>query len=310
MSRFCANCGTEVDETALFCPTCGQPIDQDVEAAIPPAPSWPEPDAATGADAGWGESTRPMEPPAADRDTPASAPEPQVGQQLDEGKPYAAPPPPIQRQAEPPIERQAEPPIQRPAEPEIRPVSERRFEVPGEPVGPEPARDPMADRGDRAAWEGRDPSATGRAAPPPSSPSSPAAGTDRPAGSPPAANLPVTAPVTLSGWLIGVGAGIAALGALIALFDSFGAVMDLLLLVALAGVAVSVFFATALPAMSQLRLATLAIVVFAFGAAVDRLLLGAAGAGELLLFLGTAAAVIGVFLVELGRDQPLGGPQR
>jgi hypothetical protein len=29
--------------------------------------------------------------------------------------------------------------------------------------------------------------------------------------------------------------------------------------------------------------------------------------GELLLFLGAAAAVIGALLLELGRDQPLGG---
>ena len=25
MTRFCANCGTEVDDNAVFCPTCGQP---------------------------------------------------------------------------------------------------------------------------------------------------------------------------------------------------------------------------------------------------------------------------------------------
>ena len=42
MARFCANCGTEVDESAVFCPTCGQAIDQAAEVAIPPAPSWPE----------------------------------------------------------------------------------------------------------------------------------------------------------------------------------------------------------------------------------------------------------------------------
>jgi zinc-ribbon domain len=43
MTRYCANCGTEVDETAAFCPTCGQPIDQADEVGIPPAPAWPEP---------------------------------------------------------------------------------------------------------------------------------------------------------------------------------------------------------------------------------------------------------------------------
>ena len=43
MARFCANCGTEVDESAIFCPTCGQPIDEAIETEMPPAPAWPEP---------------------------------------------------------------------------------------------------------------------------------------------------------------------------------------------------------------------------------------------------------------------------
>ena len=43
MSRFCPNCGTEVDDNAVFCPTCGQPIDQATETEMPPAPAWPEP---------------------------------------------------------------------------------------------------------------------------------------------------------------------------------------------------------------------------------------------------------------------------
>ena len=45
MARYCANCGTEVEENAVFCPTCGQPIDQATETEIPPAPAWPEPPA-------------------------------------------------------------------------------------------------------------------------------------------------------------------------------------------------------------------------------------------------------------------------
>ena len=42
MSRYCANCGTEVEDLAVFCPTCGQPIDQASETEIPAAPAWPE----------------------------------------------------------------------------------------------------------------------------------------------------------------------------------------------------------------------------------------------------------------------------
>ncbi len=42
MARYCANCGTEVEQNAVFCPTCGQAIDQATETEIPPAPAWPE----------------------------------------------------------------------------------------------------------------------------------------------------------------------------------------------------------------------------------------------------------------------------
>jgi hypothetical protein len=41
MARVCANCGTEVDDDALFCPTCGEPIEHGGEPALPPAPDWP-----------------------------------------------------------------------------------------------------------------------------------------------------------------------------------------------------------------------------------------------------------------------------
>ena len=80
----------------------------------------------------------------------------------------------------------------------------------------------------------------------------------------------------------------------------------LLVLVAMGGVAVSVFFSSSLPAFGHVRLATLAIVLVALGAATDRILAGVGGAGELLLFLGAAAAVIGAVLFEIGRDQPMG----
>jgi hypothetical protein len=139
------------------------------------------------------------------------------------------------------------------------------------------------------------------AQPPPAAAGAPAAG--------PAINVPFTTPVTLSAWLIGVGAAVAALGALIGLFDGSGVVIDLLALIALVGVAASVFFGTVLPAIPHLRFITLAVVLVAFGASLDRLGIGRAGAGDLLLFLGAAAAAIGAVLLELGRDQPVGGPQ-
>ncbi|MEO8510729.1 MAG: zinc ribbon domain-containing protein [Chloroflexota bacterium] len=61
--RTCANCGTEVDEDAAFCPSCGQPLaaEPSTPGAPPPAPSWhageDEPELARGAStAAWSRS--------------------------------------------------------------------------------------------------------------------------------------------------------------------------------------------------------------------------------------------------------------
>jgi hypothetical protein len=121
--------------------------------------------------------------------------------------------------------------------------------------------------------------------------------------------LPLTTPVTLSSWLIGVGSAVASLGAFIGLFDGSGVVIDLLAFVTLAAVAVTVFAPSVLPAIPHLRFITLAVVLLVFGVGLDRLGVGRAGAGDLLLFLGAAAAAIGAVILELGHDQPIGGPQ-
>ena len=250
MARFCANCGTEVDDNAVFCPTCGQPIDQDVEAEMPAAPAWPEPERAPAAE--------PAEP--AERDA-VREPAPRRPDLLDDEHESRAPAP----FAEEPTRLESR-----------VPEADRPAEAP-------PPRSP--------AREGAPPAdgAGGRAGP--------------------AIDLPLTMPVTLSAWLIGGGAVLGGLGALVALFDGFGTIIDALLLVGLLAVAATVFAATHLPAFKHLRLATLAVVLVAFGVALDRLGFGAAGIGELLLFLGTAAAAIGALILELGHDQPLGRPQ-
>ena len=229
MSRFCANCGTEVEDSAVFCPTCGQPIDQASDAEMPAAPAWPE--------------RAPVE-----GDAPASV------------------------------------------EDAVDDAWQSRFEEPTrvEPVQPAAGIDAP------------------RAAPPPGPHAA------DPAAGPPAApriNVPFTMPVTLSAWLIGGGSALAALGVLIGLFGGFLNPIDLVLLLFLIGIAVTVFFSASVPAVPHLQLVTLVVVLIGFGMALDRIGFGGAGIGELLLFVGTAAAAIGAIILELGRDQPLGVPQ-
>jgi hypothetical protein len=121
--------------------------------------------------------------------------------------------------------------------------------------------------------------------------------------------VPVTWPVTLSGWLIGGGALVGAIGALIGLFGRTMNPIDILLLLLLLAVAVTVFFSASVPVIPNLRLATLVVALVGFGMGLDRIGFGGVGVGALLLFLGTAAAGIGCILLELGRDEPLGGPR-
>lgn len=225
MARFCASCGTEVEDTAVFCPTCGQPIDQDAETEMPAAPAWPEriPD--------------------------------------------------------------DESPVSSPADPERQP--EARFEEPTRVEEAPPT-----------------------ASVPPAAQAAPRGPPQRERRSSPAVNLPFTMPVTLSAWLIGVGAAVAALGVIVGLFYGFLNPIDLILLLLLLGIAAAVFFASNVPAIPHLRLMTLVVVLIGFGMALDRISIGIAGVSEVLVFLGTAAAAIGAIILELGRDQPLGRPQR
>ncbi len=253
MTRFCAACGTEVDDTAVFCPTCGQPIDQEAESQMPAAPAWPDPE----------REARPVVrdeslAPALDAD--------------DVAPPPAAPRPDNFDDEAAAAHRTADAP------------RDDVTRVEGRVPSPEPP----------AAIARREPAA---------------AGPDRPKRRPAMNSVPVTMPVTLSAWLIGGGSAVAAVGALVSLFDGFGSAIDLLALVALAAIAVSVFLAASIPAIPHQRFVTLAVVLVAFGIGLDRLGFGGSGIGTLLLFLGAAAAAIGAVLLELGRDQPLGGPQ-
>jgi hypothetical protein len=132
---------------------------------------------------------------------------------------------------------------------------------------------------------------------------------DGPSGGLPQIDLPFTMPVTLSGWLIGIGAVVAVLGLIVILIGTALNAIDLLLLVGLLGVAATVFLSAQLPAVPHVRLITLVLSLVAFGVALDRVGLRGGGVGELLLFLGSAAAAIGAVILELGQDQPLGRSQ-
>ncbi len=264
MTRFCSNCGTEVDDDAAFCPSCGRPIDaadrenrDDQTATIPPAPGWPASESPATADddqaAGVDGST------AADdeRGRPLDDAPPRPSGTADRAEPGAAPPPP---RAD---ERAAgQPP--RPGRPAPRSVS------------PLPPRD---GRGDGSQGQQMD--------------------------------LPITWPVTMSGWLVGGGAVLAALGFVVELFpgraDS-GNAMNLIFLVLLLGVVATIFLSASVPAIPHLRLATLCLSFAAFGVALDRLGFGIAGVGTMLVLIGAAAACVGAVILELGRDRPMSGP--
>jgi zinc-ribbon domain len=233
MTRYCPNCGTEVDDTAAFCPTCGQPIDQAAEAEIPPAPAWPDP-------------VRSAEPEEALDPTP---------------DPVAADDP--------------EPPAAAPSDGWVEEPTRVETSPPPAPAAAQPP--PPAEANARRG--------------PPTQPS-----------------LPITWPVTLSAWLIGGGVLLAAVGVIIGMFVQVN-VIDLLLLLLFVAIAATVFFSASVPAIPHLRLATLVVVLIGVGIGIDRIGFGATGAGGLLLFLGVAAAAIGAILLEIGRDQPLGGPR-
>jgi hypothetical protein len=151
----------------------------------------------------------------------------------------------------------------------------------------------------------------GTSPPPPAGPppgaASPGAAGERSTG--PQVELPITWPVTLSGWLIGGGAFVAAVGFLADMFGFRGGnAVNIIFLLLMLGVAATVFVSASLPAIPHLRLATLCVSFLALGIALDRLGFSVAGFGTVLVLLGTAAAASGAVILELGRDQPMAGP--
>ena len=213
---------------------------------------------------------------------------PTCGQPIDQASESEMPPAPGWPES-PRADQEAQPDAAQPVEPVEAPAasSDAAPQSWGDEAAPPPAR-----REDMTRVEAQ----PGTAPPVPG----------RGEGDGPAINLPITMPVTLSAWLIGIGALLAAIGIVIGLFSGDLNPIELILLLLLVAIAATVFFSASLPNVPNLRLATLSVSLIGFGIALDRLGVSGSGVGELLLFLGTAMAAIGVILLELGRDQPLG----
>lgn len=121
------------------------------------------------------------------------------------------------------------------------------------------------------------------------------------------ADMPFTWPTTLSGWLIGIGSAIGALALIPNLFNA----VSLLLFLALAGVAASVFLADRIPKVDRLRLWVLVVSMLGLGVALDRAAFGFVQAGsDSILLLAMLATAGGALLIELDRDRSMPLPGR
>lgn len=132
----------------------------------------------------------------------------------------------------------------------------------------------------------------------------------------PRPQLPISWPVTLSGWLIGGGALIGIVAMFLpwlAFSDGFTAGwglasgLNVLFALVLAAVVALVFLSVAIPAVPHRQLIFLVIGAVGVGIGLDRVGLGATGFGALLFLLAMLAAAAGALLVELGLDRPMGG---
>lgn len=269
--RTCANCGTEVDEEAAFCPSCGQPL-----AEVPPTPAAPPPPAPA-----W----HPEDEDEAARGQPTAA--------WSSREPFDEPRSDAAGSLVPPIEPREEAPVQAPA--------------PAPP--PEPYDEPYDEPYRTAVEERPAPPPLPQASPGPPGPPPPGSPEARPAVERSApAELPLSLPVTVSGWLVGGGALVGAL-ALFADFRLFSNPVTFVLLVLLLGVAATVFLAPRMPAIPFLQLGVMVTIFAGLGVALDRVGFGSiVGIGSAILLLAMIAAATGVVIAETGRDRPWAGP--
>jgi len=119
----------------------------------------------------------------------------------------------------------------------------------------------------------------------------------------PASDLPFTLPTMLSGWLIGGGSLLAAIG----LAPSLGRALSVILFVGLLWLAASVFLPDRLPEVPRERLVILAVAFIGLGMALDRTGFDPRG-WETTFLIGMLAVAGGALLVELDRDRPIPPP--
>ncbi len=276
-TRFCMTCGTEVDEEATFCPACGNPMDAPPRGEIPAAPAWPraevaEPSEVAEVDAASDEADDD------DAASPAAAVEADPVAEPDRESPHVA---------DPTSAAPLPTPLPGPRPEPTRVTNLTRRQEPPDGYTPPPAR--------ASAAPPREPDGS----PPPESAGRGAL--DRASQ----LDLPVTLPVTLSGWLIGVGSFVGALAVLLD-FRAFTNPVTLIAFLLLLAVAAVIFFSANVPAIPHRELWILVVVLVAFGAALERIGSGTAFAGAI-FFLATGAAAVGAIILELGLDRPFGG---
>jgi len=272
MARACANCGTEVDDDALFCPTCGEPIERNGEPDLPPAPDWPAspagattssaPQLASGERAEESVEVEHVPEPEATRAGPAVAP----GVLGAPATPEYPQPTPSQEDAEiPPWRRGA---AYRAASP---PVSEASAPIPTRPGALRPEgilRPPTTLSG----WLIGIGVLVGTAA----------------------MLLPWAVAVSgtyTGGW--GLASGI-----------------NLLFTLVLIAVLVVVFLPHVVPEVPHRNLVLLSIALVGVGIGLDRLGLPLTGSGAMIFLIGMLASATGAFLAQLGLDRTVGGTLR
>jgi zinc-ribbon domain len=315
MTQVCANCGTEVDEDAIFCPTCGQPIQAAAEPQLPPAPDWPtpapravEPMAAESPPAEARDEWRAAEQPRPE-DLPSREPPDLAATQGHASSGWAEPggaepEPPATPAGLPaadpaPFLAGTPPPAPRPEDvpPWRRGVAIRPTPVPSPPDHEPPGHEPRADSTAGA------PSRSRRAL-------SPDAGL-RPQPT-------IVVPETIAGWLGSIGAAVGVLALFLPWRTGFGYTaswglasgVNLLFAIVLLALLVALLMPHIVPEIPRRNLWIAGIGLVGLGIGLDRFGLPLTGMGANVFLIAMLLVAGGGLVAELGYDRPTRGTRR